>query len=63
MKSIEIIDKIHKLPLPTISHSDVQILVRLVTVLAATHLANKVSKIVKEIDNLEHPDDVLRFLK
>ena len=63
MKKLEIIDKIPKLPLPNISHSDVQIIVRLVTVLAATHLANKVDKIVKEINNLEHPDDVLRFLK
>ena len=63
MKKLEIIDKIPKLPLPNISHSDVQIVVRLVTVIAATHLANKVDKIVKEINNLEHPDEVLRFLK
>ena len=63
MKKLEIIDKIPKLPLHNISHSDVQIVVRLVTVIAATHLANKVNRIIKDIDKLEHPDEVLRFLK
>ena len=63
MKKLEIIDKIPKLPLPNISHSDVQIVVRLVTVITATHLANKVNRIIKDIDKLEHPDEVLRFLK
>ena len=63
MKKLEIIDKIPKLPLLNISHSDVQIVVRLVTVIAATHLANKVNRIIKDIDKLEHPDEVLRFLK
>ena len=63
MKKLEIIDKIPKLPLPNISHSDVQIVVRLVTVIAATHLANKVNRIIKDIDKLEHPDEVRRFLK
>ena len=43
MKKLEIINKIPKLPIPNISHSDVQIVVRLVTVIAATHLANKVN--------------------
>lgn len=41
----DILEKIPKLPVPVISHSDVQIVLRLVTVLAATHLANKVKRI------------------
>lgn len=63
MKKFDIIEKIPKLPLPTITHSDAQVILRLVTVLAATHLANKVSKIIKDIDKLENPDEILRYLK
>ena len=54
MKKLEIIEKIPKLPLPSVTHSNA---------LAATHLANKVSKIIKDIDKLENPDEVLRYLK
>ena len=63
MKKLELIEKIPKLPLPTVTHSDAQVILRLVTVLAATHLANKVSRIIKDIDKLEHPDDVFRIFK
>ena len=63
MKKFDIIEKIPKLPLPTITHSDAQVILRLVTGLAATHLANKVSKIIKDIDKLENPDEILRYLK
>ena len=63
MKKFDIIEKIPKLPLPTITHSDAQVILRLITVLAATHLANKVSKIIKDIDKLENPDEVLCYLK
>lgn len=59
----DILEKIPKLPVPVISHSDVQIVLRLVTVLAATHLANKVKRIIKDIDRLENPDEVMRFFK
>ena len=59
----DILEKIPKLPVPVISHSDVQIVLRLVTVLSATHLANKVKRIIKDIDRLENPDEVMRFFK
>ena len=63
MKKIEILDKISNLPIPNIRSSDIQIIMRLVTILAATHLVSKVDKIIKEINKLENPDDVIRFLK
>jgi len=63
MKGIEIIEKIPKLPVPTVTHGDIQVILRLVTVLAATHLANKVSRIIRDIDKLDNPDDVLRYFR
>lgn len=63
MKKIEILNKIPKLPIPNIGHGDIQIIMRLVTILAATHLANRVNKVIKEIKNLENPDSIIRFLK
>ena len=46
MKSYDIIDKIRKLPVPQLRQSDVQVILRLVTVIAATHLVNKVNKTI-----------------
>ena len=63
MKPTEIIAKIPKLPISELRHSDAQVILRLVTILAATHLASKVNKIIKNIDKLEHPDDVLKYIK
>ena len=63
MKSTEIISKIAKLPVPTINHSDVQIVLRLVTVLAATHLVNKVNKTITRIIDLDNPDNLFKFFK
>ena len=63
MKKVEILNKISKLPVPNIGHGDIQVIMRLVTILAATHLANKVNKVIKEIKNLENPDSIIRFLK
>ncbi len=63
MIKTEIIDKIPKLPVPNITHSDIRLITALVTVLAATHLVNKVDKVLRKIDRLEHPNDVLRLLR
>ena len=63
MIKTEIIEKIPKLTVPTITRSDIRLITALVTVVAATHLVNKVEKVIREIDRLEHPDDVLRFLR
>ena len=63
MKPTEIIAKIPKLPISELRHSDAQVILRLVTILAATHLASKVNKIIKNIDKLDHPDDVLKYIK
>lgn len=63
MKKFDIIEKIPKMPIPDIRHGDVQIVLKLITVLASTHLANKVNKIIKNIDKLEHPDEFINILK
>lgn len=63
MKPTEIFEKIPKLPIGELRHSDAQVLLRLITILAATHLASKVNKIIKNIDKLDHPDDVLKYIK
>ena len=42
MKKLEILNKIPTIKLPNILSSDAQVILRLVTILAATHLANKV---------------------
>ena len=63
MIKTEIIEKIPKLPASSITHSDIRLITALVTVLAATHLVNKVDKVIRNIDKLEHPDDVLKFLR
>ena len=63
MLKADIIEKIPSLTVPTITRSDIRLITALVTVLAATHLVNKVDKVIRKIDRLEHPDDVLRFLR
>lgn len=63
MKPTEILEKIPKLPIAELRHSDAQVILRLVTILAATHLASKVNKIINNIDKLDHPDDVLKYIK
>lgn len=63
MKPTEILEKIPKLPITELRHSDAQVLLRLVTILAATHLASKVNRIVKNINKLENPNDVLKYIK
>lgn len=63
MKPTEILEKITKLPIAELRHSDAQVLLRLVTILAATHLASKVNRIVKNINKLENPNDVLKYIK
>ena len=63
MIKTEIIEKIPKLPTPNITHGDIRLITALITVLAATHLVNKVDKVIRNIDKLEHPDDVMKFLR
>ena len=63
MLKADVIEKIPALTVPTITRSDIRLITALVTVLAATHLVNKVDKVIRKIDRLENPDDVLRFLR
>ncbi len=63
MKTKEFIEKISKIPAPQIRQGDVQVILRLVTVLAATHLVNKVNRTIREINELDNPDQIIGFFK
>ena len=61
MKKFEIIKKIPKLPVPDIHGGDLRIVLTLATVIAATHMVNRIEKVAKELDRLEHPDGPIIF--
>ena len=63
MKTKEFIEKISKLPVPQIRQGDVQVILKLVTVIAATHLVNKVNRTIREINELDNPDQIIGFFK
>lgn len=63
MKKPEILEKLQKLPLTEFRHSDAQVLLRLVTILAATHLAGKVNRVLKRIEKMDRPTDFINLLK
>ena len=63
MAKLDIIEKIPKLPVPTLGHSDVQVILRLVTILAACHLVNKTDKVMKKLDRFDEPNSIISLLK
>ncbi|WP_297960299.1 hypothetical protein [uncultured Ruminococcus sp.] len=63
MKKIEILEKLPKLPITEFKYSDAQVVLRLVTILAACHLSGKINRVLKRIQKLENPDEVLKYLK
>ena len=63
MKKLELLTKIPKVKLPSIMSSDAQVILRLVTILAATHLANKVDKVIKDFEALDNPDDIIHIFR
>ena len=63
MKKLEILTKLSKVNLPSIMSSDAQVILRLVTILAATHLANKVDKVIKDFEALDNPDDIIHIFR
>jgi len=63
MKKMEILEKIPKLPITDFKHSDAQVILRLITILAACYLSGKINRVLKRIQKMEHPDDVLKYLK
>ena len=63
MKKFEILNKIPTIKLPGIMSSDAQVILRLVTILAATHLANKVDKVIKDFEALDNPDDIIHIFR
>ncbi len=63
MKKPEIIEKISKFPIIEFRHSDAQVVLRLVTILAACHLSGKINRVLKRIQKMEHPDEFINILK
>ena len=63
MKRPEIMTRLPKFKLPNILPNDAQVILRLVTILAATHLANKVDRIIRDLDKLDDPNDFIRIFK
>lgn len=63
MKKIEIIKKIPQFPITEFRRSDAQVALRLVTILAATHLVGKVNRVIKRIEKMEHPHEFWDLLK
>ena len=63
MRKPEILEKLPKFPITEFRHTDAQVVLRLITILAACHLSGKVNRILKRIQKMEHPDDVLKYLK
>ena len=61
MKNFDIIKKIPKLPVPEIYGGDVRIVLTLATVLATTHMVNRIEKVAKALDKIDHPDAPIIF--
>ena len=63
MRKPEVLEKLPKFPITEFRHTDAQVVLRLITILAACHLSGKVNRILKRIQKLENPDEVLKYLK
>ena len=63
MAKFDIIKKIPKIPVPTLGHSDIQLILKLATILAACHLVNKTDKVMKKIDKFDDPNSIISLLK
>ena len=63
MKKMEILEKIPKLPITDFKHSDAQVILRLITLLAACHLSGKINRVLKRIQKMEHPEEFINILK
>ena len=63
MKKIELLEKLPKFPITEFRHSDAQVILRLVTILAACRLSGKINRILKRIQKMEHPEEFINILK
>ncbi len=63
MKKQEILEKIQKFPISNFKYSDAQVILRLVTILAACHLSGKINRVLKRLQKMEHPDEFINILK
>ena len=61
MKNFDIMKKIPKLPLPEIYGGDIRIVLTLATVLATTHMVNRIEKVARALDKLDHPEAPIIF--
>lgn len=63
MKNQEILEKIQKFPISNFKYSDAQVILRLVTILAACRLSGKINRVLKRIQKMEHPEEFINILK
>ena len=63
MKKPEILEKIQNSPISNFKYSDAQVILRLVTILAACHLSGKINRVLKRLQKMEHPDEFINILK
>lgn len=63
MKKFAVISKISQLPVPPVTSGEVQVVLKLVTVLAAIHLANKVDKIIDKVNKTDRATEIISMLK
>ena len=53
MRKPEVLEKLPKFPITEFRHTDAQVVLRLITILAACHLSGKVNRILKRIQKME----------
>ena len=63
MKKTEILEKLPKFPITEFRHTDAQIVLRLIAILAACHLSGKINRVLKRIQKMEHPEEFINILK
>lgn len=62
MNKNELINKIAKIYIP-INETEIQLILKLITVLATTHLINKINKINKNLEKSDNTNDIINMIK
>ena len=62
MNKNELINKIAKISIP-INETEIQLILKLITVLATTHLINKINKINKNLEKSNNANDIINMIK
>lgn len=62
MNKSELINKITKISMPA-NETEIQLILRLITVLATIHLINKTEKIRNNSEKSDNADDIINMIK